>query len=91
VVIKRVYICPHGWNERCFCRKPKPGLFFKAAVDYHLNLFESYCIGDDPRDIMAGKAANCKTIFISEKAGEFKNSERPDMAYSNLYKAVKKI
>lgn len=22
-----IYICPHHWDERCFCRKPQLGLF----------------------------------------------------------------
>lgn len=91
VVIRGIYICPHGWDEGCFCRKPNPGLFFKAAAEYHINLFDSYCLGDDPRDIIAGRAASCKTIFIGKKVKDFKKSERPDMACSNLYEAAEKL
>jgi D-glycero-D-manno-heptose 1,7-bisphosphate phosphatase len=28
--IERVYYCPHGKDEGCPCRKPRPGLLFRA-------------------------------------------------------------
>lgn len=66
-----IYICPHhpdkGFpGERpeykidCVCRKPKPGLLLKAAKDFNIDLSQSYTIGDDDRDIQAGKNAGCK-------------------------------
>lgn len=67
IKIDDIYICPHGWDEGCYCRKPKPGLFFKASYDHHLNLFQSSCIGDDKRDIMAGKESGCKTYLVTKK------------------------
>ncbi len=66
VTIRDIFICKHGWNDRCFCRKPNPGLFFQAAQQYNINLFQSYCIGDDDRDIVAGKAAHCETFLVDE-------------------------
>lgn len=66
VQLKDIYICPHGWNEGCFCRKPSPGLFFIAAAKHHVNLFDSYCIGDDERDMIAGKSAGCKTFLVTK-------------------------
>lgn len=59
-----IYVCPHGWDEGCECRKPKPGLFFQAASDHHINLRESYCIGDDERDIQAGELAGCTSFLV---------------------------
>ena len=66
VALSDIYICPHGWNEGCFCRKPAPGLFFQAAAAHHLNLYEAYCIGDDERDIIAGRLAGCKTLRVTK-------------------------
>lgn len=62
--IKGIYYCPHNWDEGCFCRKPKPGMLFKAAADHHFDLTKAIFIGDDERDEQAGKAANCKTILL---------------------------
>lgn len=63
--IKGIYYCPHGWDDGCECRKPKPGMFFQAARDHHIDLTKSIFIGDDERDIQAGKAIGCKTIIVT--------------------------
>lgn len=88
--IAGIYLCPHGWDEGCFCRKPNPGLFFQASYDHAINLTDSICIGDDQRDIMAGKRAACKkTIFIGDSSmTSFSPSEQPDTMYASLYDAV---
>lgn len=67
VSISGIYICPHGWNEGCFCRKPSPGLFFMAASENNINLYDSYCVGDDDRDTIAGKLAGCKTYSVNRR------------------------
>lgn len=75
-----IYFCPHHPHRgyageieelkiECNCRKPKPGLFFEAAADFNIDLSQSWMIGDGENDVLAGKAAGCKTAFIGE--GEF--------------------
>jgi len=75
--IDGIYICPHhpdkGFaGERpeykidCDCRKPKPGLLFRAAKDFNIDLSLSIMIGDSERDVDAGKKARCeKSILIT--------------------------
>jgi D-glycero-D-manno-heptose 1,7-bisphosphate phosphatase len=63
--ISGIYYCPHGWDDGCDCRKPKPRMLFKAANDHHLNLTKAIFIGDDERDAAAGKAAGCRTILVN--------------------------
>lgn len=79
VTIADFAVCPHGWDEACFCRKPNPGLFFYLSYKHHINLFDSICVGDDPRDIRAGKQAGCKVILIGDN---------PNADYNNLFDAV---
>lgn len=73
--IDDIYYCPHhphkGYDGEieslkidCICRKPKPGMLLRAAEDHHIDLSESWMIGDSENDILAGKAAGCKTAFI---------------------------
>ncbi len=62
--IEAMYYCPHGSEDPCACRKPKPGMFFKAARDHSLNLHECIFIGDGETDRQAGEAAGCKTFII---------------------------
>ena len=66
VALDAIYHCPHGWDDGCLCRKPLPGLLFRAQQDFHLNLTNTMFIGDDPRDRQAGEAAGCITDLVSE-------------------------
>lgn len=61
--IDEIYYCPHNIGE-CECRKPKPGLFFRAAGDHRLDLGQAIFIGDSRSGIQAGKAAGCQTILM---------------------------
>lgn len=58
------YYCLHRAEDKCNCRKPKPGLFIRAALDWDIDLRKSWMIGDSESDIQAGKAAGCKTILV---------------------------
>ncbi len=60
-----IYYCPHGWDEGCLCRKPRPGLLFQAQREHHLDLTKTVFIGDDERDLAAGTAAGCPTFLVS--------------------------
>ncbi|WP_411678490.1 HAD-IIIA family hydrolase [Caproicibacter sp.] len=64
--IDRIYYCPHNWDDGCSCRKPKPGMFFQAQKDYSLDLTKCTMIGDDERDVEAGRAAGCRCILVSD-------------------------
>jgi histidinol phosphatase-like enzyme len=57
-------VCPHHWDEGCFCRKPNPGMFFQAAKEHLLRMDRTIFVGDDPRDALAAGHANCESILI---------------------------
>lgn len=60
------YWCAHGLNDGCDCRKPNPGMILDAAEDLDVDLSRSYMVGDDHRDVAAGKAAGVrKTIQVA--------------------------
>jgi D-glycero-D-manno-heptose 1,7-bisphosphate phosphatase len=46
------------------CYKPAPGMLLAAAAEHDIDLTRSYMVGDRWRDVGAGKAAGCRTIFI---------------------------
>lgn len=73
--IDDLFYCPHhpdkGFDGEvieykidCDCRKPKPGLIYRAAQKYNIDLSQSYMVGDDDRDMEAGKKAGCKLIRV---------------------------
>lgn len=65
--IDAIYYCPHGWDEGCECRKPKPGMLFQAQRDFSLDLSRTYFIGDDERDGQAADAAGCPCVLVSDE------------------------
>lgn len=61
-----IYYCPHDWSEGCECRKPRPGMLYAAQKDFSLDLTKAVLIGDDERDMEAGKSAGCTCIRVTE-------------------------
>ena len=62
--VDEITFCPHDDKDNCSCRKPTPGLIFEAAKKWSLDLKNSFVIGDNWKDVLAGKKAGCKTILI---------------------------
>ena len=70
--IDDIYTCFHDDKDFCACRKPKPGNIIKAALNYQIDLSNSYMIGDRWRDIESGENAGCKTIYVDYNYKETK-------------------
>ena len=94
--IDDIYYCPHhphkGYEGEiealkidCTCRKPKPGMLLQAAKDHNIDLVESWMIGDSENDILAGKAAGCKTAYIG------KENFGQEISGNSLLEVVKEI
>ncbi len=62
--INQIYYCPHGRDESCLCRKPNPGMLFRAAIDHQIDLPSAVFVGDDERDVQTGVAAGCPTVLM---------------------------
>lgn len=46
-------------------RKPNPGMLLEAAEKHGLDLAQSWMVGDQERDVVAGKRAGCgKTVLV---------------------------
>lgn len=88
--IDDIRVCYHVDEDGCRCRKPKPGMILEAAKEWVLNLQESFVVGDRWRDIEAGKAAGCKTIFIKYDYSE-NQPEKPDATVHSLLEASELI
>jgi histidinol-phosphate phosphatase family protein len=63
--------CPHHPSGRvapyaraCHCRKPAPGMIWKAACDRGLSPWRSWLVGDILDDVEAGRRAGCRTVLI---------------------------
>ncbi|MEM1444643.1 MAG: HAD-IIIA family hydrolase [Planctomycetota bacterium] len=78
-------------------RKPQPGMLLRAAKEHDLDLHRSWMVGDALRDVEAGKAAGCRTVWLCgeddalRRAAEADEKHRPDYVASNLVEAVRII
>jgi D-glycero-D-manno-heptose 1,7-bisphosphate phosphatase len=85
--VDEIFVCPHDDRDGCDCRKPRPGLLRAAARSYAIDLAASVMVGDRDRDIGAGRAAGCRTVFVSRGYGR---SPAPpaDLTVASLFEAV---
>lgn len=73
-LIDSYYYCPHNEHGdiphlsiHCPNRKPEPGMLFKAAQEWGINLSKCIMLGDKPRDM--GAAANAGVYGITVDDG----------------------
>lgn len=72
------------------CRKPRPGMLLAGAKEFNIDLETSFMVGDRWRDVDAGIAAGCKTIFIDYGYDE-KQPVRFDFSVKSLIEATRII
>ncbi|MBI5728685.1 MAG: HAD-IIIA family hydrolase [Candidatus Magasanikbacteria bacterium] len=61
-----IYVCIHGRNDGCLCKKPLPGMLLTAAEKWGIHLPSSYMVGDTKSDLEAARAAGTRSIIISD-------------------------
>ena len=106
-LVDGVYFCPHHpekchidipqsamrYRIDCECRKPKPGMLLQASKENGIDLASSFMIGDSTRDILAAKAAGCKSVLVETgyagKDGKYE--AKPDAVAKNVLAAAQMI
>jgi len=68
-VIEKVYYCPHGKDENCACRKPRPGMLLQARDELGIDLSDALFIGDSMTDIQAGISAGVDPMLVLTDLG----------------------
>ncbi len=91
--VDAVYYCPHHpegkiekYRKKCSCRKPETGLFDAACKKYHIDLPNSYMVGDRAGDIIAGQNMGLRTILLESGYGTagLEKEVRPDYIFNDL-------
>lgn len=73
--INATYFCPHGPDDNCNCRKPKPGMLLQAQQEHLINMERSLMIGDKKSDMQAAHAAKVKHLFwLTQESISYANS-----------------
>lgn len=96
------YYCPHHtegiveeYRIDCHCRKPAPGLILKAVEDFeksgiHIDLKNSFTIGNRLSDILAGKYAGIEYNILIGNDEKDENGVASQV-FGSLYDAVNNI
>lgn len=64
-----IFVCPHAPEEGCDCRKPRAGLIRQAVQRSGVPAAATIVIGDDLRDLEAGRAAGVRVALVCTGKG----------------------
>lgn len=86
-----IYYCPHRPDEECGCRKPKAGLFMKAAREQGIDAVPVYVVGDKASDVGLARNIGARSVLVLTGCGpeELKKLfAPPDFVASGISEAV---
>ncbi|MFQ5681420.1 MAG: D-glycero-alpha-D-manno-heptose-1,7-bisphosphate 7-phosphatase [Candidatus Omnitrophota bacterium] len=96
--ICRVYYCRHRDSDNCSCRKPKPGLIYRALRENGIGrsaLRGAFFVGDSLTDVAAARNVGLRSILVFCGRERPANADNwpliPDHTASNLWAAVDKL
>lgn len=92
--IEAIFHCPHGPEDFCDCRKPKPGLFHQFADQFKTDVTGIPAIGDSFRDLEAARSVGASPILVETGKGRRTLAGHPGLdvpVCSNLYEAVQHV
>lgn len=68
--IDQIVWCPHGPDDSCSCRKPKPGLYQQIAELLNCSLLNVPVVGDSLRDLEAAVDVGAQPILVKTGKGQ---------------------
>jgi len=100
-----IYYCPHHpsvgeapYRQDCNCRKPKPGMLYRAVQELGVDLRRSFVVGDRYGDVELAHNAGARSIFVlcGYGLGEYEYQRQnwrvqPDWIAQNLLEATEII
>jgi D-glycero-D-manno-heptose 1,7-bisphosphate phosphatase len=88
VSLSGAYLCPHhpDFDSTCDCRKPEPGLLLRAARELDVALERSIMVGDNLRDLEAGRRAGAAAVV--GYASDDSDSDLPQASRSRSWPRI---
>ncbi|EKN46727.1 MULTISPECIES: D-glycero-beta-D-manno-heptose 1,7-bisphosphate 7-phosphatase [Pseudomonas syringae group] len=65
-----IVYCPHGPDEGCDCRKPRPGMLQTIARHYAADLKGLWFVGDSKGDLQAALAVDSQPVLVKTGKGQ---------------------
>ncbi|WP_122761545.1 D-glycero-beta-D-manno-heptose 1,7-bisphosphate 7-phosphatase [Pseudomonas viridiflava] len=73
-----IVYCPHGPDDGCDCRKPRPGMLQAIARHYSADLKGLWFVGDSKGDLQAALAVDSQPVLVlTGKGRKTMNGEVP--------------
>jgi HAD superfamily hydrolase (TIGR01662 family) len=84
-------VCPHGPDDGCLCRKPRPGMVLAAAAALEVAPERITVIGDIGGDVEAGLAAGARAILVPTPTTRREEVDAAPEVAPDLLAAVKTV
>lgn len=88
-----IYVCPHGPDDDCDCRKPLPGMVVQAMAEHGFDPAAAFVVGDKEVDVELGRGVGAVSILV--RTGHGLNAEsagtRADHVVDDLPAAARLI
>jgi D-glycero-D-manno-heptose 1,7-bisphosphate phosphatase len=81
-------VCPHGVEDGCPCRKPRPGLVLAAARALGVPVTDTVVIGDIGADLGAAAAAGARAVLVPTPVTRREEVEQAALTAASLADAV---
>jgi D-glycero-D-manno-heptose 1,7-bisphosphate phosphatase len=88
VKVAKVYCCPHGPDDNCTCRKPKPGMFLQAQQDLDIDMVHSWMIGDKQTDIDAAQTAGITQTILVESGHDLDENATAKYRVNSIFDTI---
>jgi histidinol-phosphate phosphatase family protein len=82
------FVCPHGPQDGCGCRKPAPGLIEAAAGELGVDPSDCVVVGDIGSDMEAARAAGARAVLVPTERTRREEIEAAPLVAPDLIAAV---
>ncbi len=84
-----IYVCPHGPDADCGCRKPFLGMIHQAVAAHGFDPQKAWVVGDKEIDVDLGHAAGARSILVRTGYGmRYESETKADFIVDDLAAAV---
>lgn len=89
VTVDGIYICPHGPDDDCTCRKPLPGMVEQAVAEHGFDPAQAFMIGDKEVDVDLGHAVGAVSFLVRTGHGaKYVDGTKAEYVVDDLAAAV---
>lgn len=86
--IDATYYCADSPEAQSTHRKPAPGMVLDAVRDHGIDLRRSWFVGDKRADVLCGRAAGTRTVFVLCGQGKREDGAEADFIARDLAEAT---